>query len=68
MVNNANPNWFRRDMIRWAVSCASLLGFDAMISLMDNWSHLFSPLEAAGKVFSLFFNKKIEKYDFFFKF
>ena len=45
-------NWRRRDMVRWLVSCASEVGLEALISLMQTWKHLFTPTEATGLVAS----------------
>jgi len=35
---------------RWIVTCASELGYQALISLMRSWSNLFTPTEAVGSV------------------
>lgn len=41
-------NWRRRDMVRWLVTCATEVGIEALISIMQNWFTLFSPVEATG--------------------
>uniref|UniRef100_A0A1L8DB63 SWIM-type domain-containing protein n=1 Tax=Nyssomyia neivai TaxID=330878 RepID=A0A1L8DB63_9DIPT len=43
-------NWRRREMVRWLVTCATHLGLDALISIMQNWYQLFTPTEATGPV------------------
>lgn len=43
-------NWRRREMVRWLVTCATQLGLDATISIMQNWFDLFTPTEATGPV------------------
>ena len=45
-------NWRRREMVRWLVTCASEVGLEALISLMQTWKHLFTPTEATGLVAS----------------
>lgn len=30
-------NWRRREMVRWLVTCATELGLDALLSIMQNW-------------------------------
>uniref|UniRef100_A0A8W7PPE5 ZSWIM4-8 C-terminal domain-containing protein n=1 Tax=Anopheles coluzzii TaxID=1518534 RepID=A0A8W7PPE5_ANOCL len=30
-------NWRRREMVRWLVTCASHVGIDALMSIMQNW-------------------------------
>lgn len=42
------PNWRRRDMVRWLVTCATEVGFEALVSIMQNWYQLFTPTEATG--------------------
>lgn len=44
------PNWRRRDMVRWLVTCATEVGFEALVSIMQNWYQLFTPTEATGKI------------------
>ena len=44
------PNWRRRDMVRWLVTCATEVGFEALVSIMQNWYQLFTPTEATGSV------------------
>lgn len=43
-------NWRRREMVRWLVTCASHVGLEALMSIMQNWYHLFTPTEATGPV------------------
>lgn len=43
-------NWRRKEMVRWLVTCSTQLGLDALISIMQNWYHLFTPTEATGPV------------------
>ena len=43
-------NWRRREMVRWLVTCASEVGLDALIRLMQSWKHLFTPTEASTHV------------------
>ncbi|CAH2089206.1 unnamed protein product [Euphydryas editha] len=43
-------NWRRREMVRWLVTCATELGLDALLSIMQNWYELFTPTEATGPV------------------
>uniref|UniRef100_A0A5S6QFE6 SWIM-type domain-containing protein n=1 Tax=Trichuris muris TaxID=70415 RepID=A0A5S6QFE6_TRIMR len=42
----ASPTWCRQEVIQWVVTCASSLSFSAIISLVNNWSQFFTPLEA----------------------
>ena len=42
-------NWRRREMVRWLVTCATELGYNALLSIMQNWYTLFTPLEATGQ-------------------
>lgn len=44
-------NWRRREMVRWLVTCATELGLEAVISIIQNWFKLFTPTEATGKTF-----------------
>ncbi|XP_035143365.1 zinc finger SWIM domain-containing protein 4 isoform X2 [Callithrix jacchus] len=39
--------WRRREMVRWLVSCATEIGPQALINIMQNWYSLFTPVEAA---------------------
>ncbi|KAM5238222.1 zinc finger SWIM domain-containing protein 4 isoform 2-T2 [Ctenodactylus gundi] len=39
--------WRRREMVRWLVSCATEIGPQALMSIMQNWYSLFTPVEAA---------------------
>lgn len=41
-------NWRRREMVRWLVTCATQLGLDALLAIMQNWYQLFTPTEATG--------------------
>lgn len=43
-------NWRRREMVRWLVTCATQLGLEATLSIMQNWYELFTPTEATGPV------------------
>ncbi|KAK4885452.1 hypothetical protein RN001_001723 [Aquatica leii] len=43
-------NWRRREMVRWLVTCATEVGVDALISLMQNWYQFFTATEATGPV------------------
>lgn len=43
-------NWKRREMVRWLVTCAVEVGFQALISIMQNWPSFFTPTEATGQV------------------
>lgn len=45
-------NWRRREMVRWLVTCATQLGLDALIAIMQNWYQLFTPTEATASVAS----------------
>lgn len=45
-------NWRRREMVRWLVTCATQLGLDALMAIMQNWYQLFTPTEATGPVAS----------------
>ena len=42
-------NWRRREMVRWLVTCATEVGYDALRSIMQHWFSLFTPLEAIGE-------------------
>ncbi|XP_018425968.1 PREDICTED: zinc finger SWIM domain-containing protein 4 isoform X2 [Nanorana parkeri] len=42
--------WRRREMVRWLVSCATEIGAQALISIMQNWYTLFTPIEATSIV------------------
>ena len=48
-------NWRRRDMVRWLVTCATEVGLEALISIMQNWYTLFTPLEATGNDTHLYY-------------
>lgn len=41
-------NWRRREMVRWLVTCATEVGIEALVSIMQNWYQLFTPTEATG--------------------
>ncbi|XP_047000533.1 zinc finger SWIM domain-containing protein 5-like [Schistocerca americana] len=43
-------NWRRREMVRWLVTCATEVGVEALVSIMQNWYQLFTPTEATGPV------------------
>lgn len=36
-------------MVRWLVTCATEVGVEALVSIMQNWYQLFTPTEATGK-------------------
>ena len=36
-------------MVRWLVTCATEVGIQALISIMQSWYSLFQPIEATGK-------------------
>ncbi|XP_029441670.1 zinc finger SWIM domain-containing protein 4-like [Rhinatrema bivittatum] len=38
--------WRRREMVRWLVSCATEIGVQALMNIMQNWYSLFTPMEA----------------------
>ena len=44
----SSVNWRRREMVRWLVTCATEVGFEALLSIMHNWYQLFTPTEATG--------------------
>uniref|UniRef100_A0A914WWL1 Uncharacterized protein n=1 Tax=Plectus sambesii TaxID=2011161 RepID=A0A914WWL1_9BILA len=49
-----SPTWWpRREMVRWLVNCASSLNLAALLSVLTNWSQLFTPAEACGTVAQL---------------
>ncbi len=48
----SSMSWRRRDMVRWLVTCATEVGLDALISIMQSWYGLFTPTEATGPVAS----------------
>ena len=35
-------------MVRWLVTCATEVGVEALVSVMQNWYQLFTPTEATG--------------------
>jgi len=35
-------------MVRWLVTCATEVGVEALVSIMQNWYQLFTPTEATG--------------------
>ncbi|KAM9241883.1 zinc finger SWIM domain-containing protein 4 isoform 3-T3 [Dugong dugon] len=39
--------WRRREMVRWLVTCATEIGPQALMNIMQNWYSLFTPVEAA---------------------
>ena len=47
-------NWRRREMVRWLVTCATEVGIQALMSIMQSWYSLFQPIEATGKTRFLF--------------
>lgn len=40
-------------MVRWLVTCATEVGVEALVSIMQNWYQLFTPTEATGKHYLL---------------
>ena len=46
----ASLNWRRRDMVRWLVTCATEVGVEAVLSLLQGWKKLFNPTEATSLV------------------
>ena len=48
-VTLTRPSWHRTDMVQWLVSCATELGYEALISLMKSWYTLFTPAEATSQ-------------------
>lgn len=59
----SSVNWRRREMVRWLVTCATEVGFEALLSIMHNWYQLFTPTEATGKtgLTTFYFLKKKER-------
>ena len=51
-VTLTRPSWHRSDMVQWLVSCATELGYEALISLMKSWYTLFTPAEATSQYLS----------------
>lgn len=45
-----NLHFRRNEMVRWLVTCATHLGFDALMAIMQNWYQLFTPTEATATV------------------
>lgn len=43
-------NWRRRDLVRWLVTCATEVGFEALLTLLQNWHRYFTPTEASGTI------------------
>lgn len=43
-------NWRRREMVRWLVTCATEVGVEALMSIMQNWYQFFTATEATGPV------------------
>lgn len=37
-------------MVRWLVTCATEVGFEALMSIMQNWYQFFTATEATGPV------------------
>ena len=48
-VTLTRPSWHRSDMVQWLVSCATELGYEALISLMKSWYTLFTAAEATSQ-------------------
>lgn len=42
-------NWRRREMVRWIVTCATEVGVEALLSVMQSWYQYFAPVEASSK-------------------
>lgn len=42
-------NWRRREMVRWLVTCATEVGVQELMHLMQIWYTLFQPVEATSK-------------------
>ena len=51
----SSVNWRRREMVRWLVTCATEVGFEALLSIMHNWYQLFTPTEATGTSLIVFY-------------
>lgn len=49
-VTLTSLNWRRREMVRWLVTCATEIGLDALVSIMQKWYQFFTPTEATGPV------------------
>jgi len=49
-VTLTRPSWHRSDMVQWLVSCATELGYEALMSLMKSWYTLFTPAEATSQL------------------
>ncbi|XP_064476945.1 zinc finger SWIM domain-containing protein 5-like isoform X2 [Ornithodoros turicata] len=49
-VTLSSLNWRRREMVRWLVTCATEIGLEALISIMQKWYQFFTPTEATGPV------------------
>ena len=43
-------NWKRHEMVRWLVTCATEVGIEALMSIMQNWYQFFQPPEATAQV------------------
>ncbi|KAK0052119.1 zinc finger SWIM domain-containing protein 5-like isoform X1 [Biomphalaria pfeifferi] len=43
-------NWRRREMVRWIVTCATQVGVDALLAIMQSWYQYFAPVEASSTV------------------
>ncbi|KAG8231223.1 hypothetical protein J437_LFUL005897 [Ladona fulva] len=43
-------DWRRLEMVRWLVTCATEVGVDALLYIMQTWYQLFTPTEATGPV------------------
>ena len=46
-------NWRRREMVRWIVTCATEVGVEALLSIMQSWYQYFAPIEASSEFISL---------------
>ena len=46
----SSVNWRRREMVRWLVTCATELGLDALLSIMQNWSVYLDVRHSTGSL------------------
>ncbi|KAK9891200.1 hypothetical protein WA026_013513 [Henosepilachna vigintioctopunctata] len=49
-MTQSSVNLRRRDMVRWLVTCATEVGMEALMSIMQNWYQFFTATEATGPV------------------
>ena len=57
--NPADRGDWRRHTVQWLVTCATEVGPEALVSIMTNWAHLFSPSEATGELILLFLKQLV---------